>query len=244
MILKDKRILVTGGARRIGRAICELFAANGARMVVHYHRSANDAEALCRKLSGTGHETLQCDLADPEATSNVLQRCGEIDVLINNAAVFEATPLLDETDAALQRHLQINFLAPLSLTKQFIVMRGQRPGCVVNILDHEVAGPVGRGSGYSVSKRALRDIVAPVALQAAPWVRVNAVAPGPTLPPESVAHSKMAETLKMMPLGRAVSPADVAAACLFLVENESITGQVVYVDGGRSLIQDAIPPRQ
>lgn len=218
-----KRVFVTGGAVRIGRVLCLAFAEAGMQVVVHCNRSLEHANELVSILPGSGHQVIQCDLNTPDG---LLKRCGKIDILVNNAAVYRLPE--DEKD----QYMKINYSAPMSLMKQFS-QQGLNEGCIINFLD---AKEDYSSDPYAVSKQALHDATLEAALKFAPQIRVNAIAPGPTLPPVGLKGPGMREILKDVPLGKQVSRKDITSACLFLVQNNSLTGQIIYVDGGLHLI--------
>ncbi|MCP3968614.1 MAG: SDR family oxidoreductase [Lentisphaerae bacterium] len=236
MNIKDKKVLVTGGAIRIGKAICEAFAQAGAKVIVHYRDSFEEAVELANSLPGNDHNILQCDLADVESVDDMLQRCGRVDILINNASVYKPSTILKESREDAEKQIQVNYLAPVSLMAQFAAQDIQE-GCIINILDQEVAKDVENFGSYSISKRSLRDATLAAALELAPRLRVNGIAPGPVLPPPELEHLGMKETLQSVPSGKKTELSDITDTCLFLVKNSSITGQVIYVDGGQHLIQ-------
>ncbi|MDD5597327.1 MAG: SDR family oxidoreductase [Victivallaceae bacterium] len=223
MDIKGKRVLVTGGAVRIGRAVCLAFAEAGAEVVIHCNKSFRQAQELLAVLPGSGHRVIQGDLNFPEG---LLERCGEITVLINNASVYRLPQDAEE------QYMKINYSAPMSLMKQFF-RKNPDEGCIINFLD---AGEDYSSDPYAVSKQALHDATLEAALKFAPRIRVNAVAPGPVLPPAGLKGPGMRKILEQVPMGRQIPLKDVTDACLFLARNESLTGQVIYVDGGRHLV--------
>ncbi|MDD5727330.1 MAG: SDR family oxidoreductase [Victivallales bacterium] len=230
MDIKGKRVLVTGGAVRIGRALCQACAEAGAQVVIHCHKSVVQAEELRNLFPGSGHEIVQCNLNSPAETAGLLEKCGHIDILINNAAVY----YLAAGDAAAEEQMQVNYFAPVSLMEQFAA---QKPpgGCIINFLDQEVAGETEAANPYLYSKLALRDATLTAALAGAPGFRVNAIAPGPALPPVGLKGPGMEKILKKVPMGKQIPLRDITGACLFLIRNDSLTGQIIYVDGGQHL---------
>ena len=236
MDIKNKNVLITGGALRIGQALCKAFAEAGANVIIHFNKSADAALRLSGELGGGGkHRTVCCDFASPEDVASLCSRAGRIDILINSASIFQPEPLTSENADGIRAHFEVNFFAPLMLMKNFREQLNGDSGCIINFLDQDVA-KVSSGSGsYSLSRTALRDATLSAALQMAPQVRVNGVAPGPVLPPVGMEHSRMEQTLKNVPLGRPVDLRDLTRACIFLAENESITGQILYVDCGQHL---------
>ena len=236
MDMKNKNVLITGGALRIGRALCRAFAEAGANVIIHCNKSADAASDLMNELGGGGkHRIVCCDLARPDDVSALISQAGHIDVLINNASIFHPEPLTSENADRIRAHFEVNFFAPLMLMKKFHEQLNGASGCIINFLDQDVAKVSGRSGSYSLSRKALRDATLSAALQMAPRVRVNAVAPGPVLPPVGMEDSRMEQTLKNVPLARPVDLRDLTQACIFLAENESITGQILYVDCGQHL---------
>ena len=225
MDLKGKRALVTGGAVRVGRAIVEALQAAGAEVVVHYLRSGAEAKAL-------SPWTVKGDLADPEACSRIVAEAGPLDILVNNASLFTRDALPTATPERVRREFGVNLFAPMELVRAFAAqVRGE--GAVVNLLDRRIRGNDTTCAPYLLTKKALADFTRVAALEYAPAIRVNAVAPGPVLPPSGGAAT---EPMGHIPLGRPPVAGDVAGAVLFLLRAESITGQVVFVDGGQHLL--------
>ncbi len=236
MDIKNKNVLVTGGALRIGQALCKAFAEAGANVVIHCNKSADAARKLLGELGGSGkHRLVCCDFANPDDVSALLEQSGHVDILINNASIYQPDPLISENADRTRAHFEVNFFAPLMLMKKFHEQLNGNSGCIINFLDQDVAKVSGSRGSYSLSRKALRDATLSAALEMAPRVRVNAVAPGPVLPPVGMEHSMMEQTLKEVPLARPVDLRDLAQACIFLAENESITGQILYVDCGQHL---------
>lgn len=208
---------------RIGRALCLAFAEAGAQVVVHCNKSLKEAQELLPMLPGSGHQVFQQDLNSPEG---LLEACGQIDILINNASVYRLPKEAEE------QYMKINYSAPMSLMKQFHRQK-LNEGCIINFLDAEENYS---SDPYHISKQALHDATLEAALKFAPKIRVNAVAPGPVLPPAGLKGPGMQKILEQVPMGRQIPLKDITDACLFLVGNESLTGQILYVDGGRYLV--------
>ncbi len=238
MRLDGKTALVTGGAVRVGRAICIALAARGCKVIVHYHRSSRQAEALAARLRAAGKESAAVggNLDSPEGCSGVMDRAlrieGRLDVLVNNAAVFHKKRLLDASQDEILHEFNVNLLAPLWMTREFARRCGK--GRVVNLLDRRIASNEAGMIPYLLSKKALADLTALAALELAPRIAVNGVAPGPVLGPS--ARAPVREKAGFIPLGKRPSPADVAAAVLMLIESDAITGQILFVDGGQHLM--------
>lgn len=236
MDLRGKRVLVTGGAVRIGRAICLAFARAGSLLIIHYNRSGNAASELLSEIGGetAGHGKVQCELSTPDAAEKIFREAGSIDILINNASIYNEKSLSEESPEEARKQFEINFKAPFELMKQLYASDVQE-GCIINILDQRINKISSSTGSYALSKKVLADTSMICALQWAPRIRVNAIAPGPVLPPVGMENSKMEKILKSVPMAKAVSLDDLTDACLFLADNNSITGQILYVDGGQHL---------
>ncbi len=228
MDFSGKTVLVTGGAVRIGAALVRGFAAAGARVLIHARHSLLEAEALAKELPAGKARVVALDLADAAAVGGFFAGLGEkVDVLINNASLYSRDL------AASEGMLQVNCHAPVSLIRQFA---GQcDDGAAVNILDQEIAAPVPQRGAYSESKRALAQATRPLALELAPRIRVNGIAPGPVLPPVWLPAGRMEKTIPTLPLRRPVALADLVEATMMLAANRSITGAILFVDCGQSL---------
>ncbi len=237
MELRGKRVLVTGGALRVGAAIARAFAAKGAKLVIHYRDSGGQAAELVEALGGigAGHSCLGFDLEDVEELAQMLEQCGPLDVLVNNASLYERRKLSDETPGRVLKQLSVNLLAPIELMRLFAAQGDSRELAIVNLLDQRIAKVDHETFAYAISKKALAEATLAAALQLAPRVRVNGISPGPVFPPKGLESSKMEKTLASLPLKRAVSPDDLADACVMLVENDSITGSILNVDCGQRL---------
>ena len=242
MTLDGRVTLVTGGAIRVGRAIVQALAAEGARVAIHHHGSANEARALVAELKSRGQraEAFRADLTDDgqlgSLVTQVERTLGPIQVLVNSAAQFTRAPFLDTDAATLDAEWRLNARAPFLLTRA--VARGmveRRDGVVVNVLDIGGALVPWRGyAAYCMTKAALHMLTLVLALELAPHVRVNGVAPGTVLPPESLGPEEREQLRARIPLERFGTPEDVAATVRFLVAGPAfITGQVIAVDGGR-----------
>jgi len=234
MDINGKKVLVTGGAVRVGRAISLAFAQSGADVMVHCLNSEEKADGLLRELGPRGAGKIVCDLAGPSAASSIFDAAGHVDILINNASTFSLVPLADESSDDFERQMAVNFRTPLELMKEF--RRRSKAGCIINILDQRIAKTDFVGGSYSLSKKALADATLSAAAQWAPEIRVNAVAPGPVLPPVGMEDSRMEKTLKTLPLKHPVAIDDLTSSVLFLAKNESVTGHILFVDCGQHLL--------
>lgn len=242
MTLDGRVTLVTGGAIRVGRAIVEALAADGATVAIHHHGSSAEARALVADLRGRGQraEAFRADLTDDAQLAalvgDVERTLGPIEVLVNSAAQFTRAPFLTTDAAMLDAEWRLNARAPFLLTRA--VARGmleRQNGVVVNVLD--IGGalvPWRNYSAYCMTKAAMRMLTQVLALELAPHVRVNGVAPGTVLPPESLGAEEREQLRARIPLQRFGTAEDVAATVRFLITgSDFVTGQVIAVDGGR-----------
>jgi hypothetical protein len=234
--LAGKTALVTGAAKRIGRAIATTLAQNGVHVAVHYHQSAQDALALCGEIQrlGVSAWAISGDLMDEKQTEQVFHeavaQAGPIDILVNNASIFERDTLWEATDESIGKNVRIHAVAPLILSRA--LARQGRAAHVVNLLDTRVAVYDREHASYDLSKSMLLTLTRMLALELAPNVAVNAVAPGSILPPPGLGIDYLRKLTYANPLNRHGDPEDIAEAVLFLLRSRFITGQVIYVDGG------------
>ncbi len=241
--LTGTTVLVTGAARRIGRAVSLAVGARGASVVVHYDRSTDAAASLVAELEGLGVRAwaLQADLAVPEEAEALVprarERAGGVDALVNNASIFEPETLDAAALEGLVRNVKVNAWAPFVLTRALARQAGR--GKVVNLLDARLAGLDVGHAGYFLSKHLLAVITRMSAVAFAPRLSVNAVAPGLVLPPAGEDEAYLARLARRLPLERHGAPEDVARAVVFLLESDFITGQVIFVDGGQHLREAA-----
>jgi NAD(P)-dependent dehydrogenase (short-subunit alcohol dehydrogenase family) len=239
-----RTVLVTGAARRLGRAIAEHLAANGARVAVHYRGSAADAAEVVAGIRARGGEAeaFAADLADAAAVARladaVAARFGAVDALVNNASVFYPVSFDDVGEREWDDNLAVNLKAPYLLSLRLgRAMRTRGSGKIVNVTDSMADRPHPTYLPYGVAKAGLVALTRGLARAFAPEVQVNAVAPGPILPPEGASAELIARLRARTPAGRFGEPADVAAAVLYLIEASAfVTGTVITVDGGRQVV--------
>ncbi len=240
MELTGRVALVTGGAVRIGRAIVEALAARGCGVAIHYRSSATEARVLAAAVRAAGGRAwvVRGALNGAADGARLLRRArrlaGRLDIVVNNAARYSRFPLRETTPAALAAEFGTNLFAPFGLTSAFANQGGR--GVVINLLDRRIAANQPGACVYTLTKMALAEFTRLAALELAPLIRVNAVAPGPVLPPPGKGESWLREKAGVIPLGARPTAAQVAEAVLALVRMESVTGQVLYVDGGQHLL--------
>jgi len=252
--LAGQTALITGAAKRIGRCIAQALADRGVNIVAHYNASAGQAEALVADLQNRGVEawSVQASLEEQSQVEQMWQQVlarapqGRISLLVNNASIFPSDTWDTLSDESLQQNLSINALAPLQLIRMFAGQSvdqnessdRKQPGCVVNLLDARLGGYMKKHVSYALSKRVLFSLTRMLALELAPQVRVNAVAPGMILAPEGSSGEELARLAARAPLARWGEPEDVANAVVFLMRNDYLTGQVIYADGGAFIKED------
>jgi len=211
-------------------------AQQGARVVIHHNRSEPEAVALCEEIRRLGAAAwrIQGDLADAEQAARVFRdavaQAGAIDILINNASIFEPDTIWDATEDSLLSNLRIHAIAPLTLAREMAKQGGE--GHIINLLDTRVTVYDKKHVSYHISKRVLVTLTRMLALELAPRIVVNGVAPGLILPPAGQDESYLQGLVYTNPLKRHGGPADVTEAVLFLLRSHFITGQILYIDGG------------
>lgn len=231
--------LVTGGAKRLGRAFTEALAADGHDVIIHYNSSSDEAEALANELSESGVRAiaLGADLSQPEEAAGLIARAdqalgGPVGVLVNSASVFEQDQLEDVGADSFNRHMTANTLAPTLLTKALAGQELER-ACVINVLDYKLFNLNADYFSYTLSKAALKTMTEMLAKSLAPKVRVNAIAPGLTLPSAHHSEAEFERVHSDTPLKTGSTPDDLVAALRFFVNTPSVSGQVLCVDGGQ-----------
>lgn len=228
--------LVTGGAKRLGRAFIEALAADGHDVVIHYNSSSDEAEALATELKNVRAIALGADLSKPEEAAGLIKRAnqalGPVGVLVNSASIFEQDQLEDVGADSFHRHMTANTLSPALLTKA-LAGQGLERACVVNVLDYKLFNLNADYFSYTLSKAALKTMTEMLAKSLAPNVRVNAIAPGLTLPSAHHSEDEFERVHDDNPLQRGATPEDLVAALRFFVNTPSVSGQIMCVDGGQ-----------
>lgn len=241
--MQGKAVLITGGAKRVGAAICRRVHAAGANVMLHYRASAGEARLLQAELNHVRANSvalIQADLLDIGKLSSIveqtLQTFGRLDALVNNASSFFPTPIGEITTDGWYDLMGTNVQAPLFLSQAAAPALRRAQGAIVNIADIHADRPLKNYVVYSVAKAALVGLTRSLARELAPEVRVNAVAPGPVLWPEDASFDELSRQriISHTPLKREGTPEDIAGAVYFLLADAPyVTGETINVDGGR-----------
>ncbi len=240
--------LITGGAKRLGRAITEGLVEAGFAVAIHYHQSGPAADDLAATIRAAGGEAvaLAADLAEEAAVGTLLARAesslGPIGVLVNNASVFERDEWDSATRESWDQHMEPNLRAPFHLTQQLArALPPDRRGVVINMIDQRVWSLTPHFVSYTVTKAALWTLTQTMALALAPRIRVVGIGPGPAVPSPRQTEAEFNRQCASVPLGHGTSPGEVAEAVRAILSLPSLTGQMLALDGGQHLQWGATP---
>ena len=238
-----KNVLVTGAAKRLGRAIALDLAAAGWNVAIHYNRSREDADSAAQAVRAFGGEAaaLKSDLSKESETATLVERAvaeiGPLTALINSASLFENDDWQSATRKTWDDHIETNLRAPMLLSQLFAKqLPANAMGNIINVIDQRVLKPTPQFLSYSLSKAALYWLTTTLAQGMGPRIRVNAVGPGPTLKNPRQSDSDFNRQRNATILGHGAEPADICAAVRYLLNAEAVTGQMIAVDGGQHLI--------
>lgn len=242
MIGHKATVLITGGARRIGAVLARSLAFDGHKVLVHYHRSRDEARELTSEIRASGGlcETVCADLSTREGIEALVPLAiaehGPLDCLVNNAATFVNDGIDNVTWESFDTHMVPNLAAPLFLSRDFARAFGDRTGgCIINILDQKVANLNPDFLSYTVSKVALHGLTQMLAMAFGERIRVCGVAPGITLISGKQTEESFQRAWRATPLGRSSTPEEIADCVRFILATPSFTGQTIFLDGGESL---------
>ena len=233
--------LITGASKRIGKALAKHLASKGWNVAIHYHASANHAEKLKEELS-TQYPlgrfcAFQSNLENQQAVEklipSVLNQFQTLDLLINNASVFEPSYLKETSLGLLQQQMTVNFQAPFILSRDFA--NHVKKGNIINFVDTRIANNKSNFAAYSLSKKALWELTKMAALEFAPSIRVNAIAPGVSLPPEDQDEDYLWNLAKEIPMQKPGGLEPILRSLDYILENDHLTGQLLFADGGENL---------
>jgi NAD(P)-dependent dehydrogenase (short-subunit alcohol dehydrogenase family) len=243
MDIEGKTALVTGGARRVGRVLAVGLARAGADVVIDYHKSADEAQDTVREIEAMGRRAIavQADVSSQNDVSRLIDtaaaRMGGLDILVNSASIFERKAVLEISAEEWDRVMAINLRGPFLMSQAAApVMKQRGAGVIVNIVDLSALQPWPSYAHHSVSKAGLLHLTKILARALGPAIRVNAIAPGTVLPPDGYDGDDSGGGPERRILERSGTPEDVLDALLYLVRSDFITGDVMIVDGGRSLL--------
>jgi pteridine reductase len=229
---KNKNVLITGSAVRIGSEISRFLAYKGFNIIIHCNNSISEAELLLENLNTNTsgmHSIVQGNLLYLDFQKSLFNE--KIDILINNASCFCNKPLSEEKLEEAKKQFDINFWIPFNLMNLF-KMQKLKEGIIINILDSYISKVNTVSGSYLLSKKSLSEMTKLAAIQWAPDIRVNGIAPGFVIPPVGMEESKMTKSIEKTPLKKTVNPLEIAETCLFIINNKSITGEIINIDGG------------
>ena len=239
--MKPKKIIITGGATRIGAAIAESLANYGTKISIHFNKSKKQALNLKSRLEDLGSEVhlLKADLNNFKQTQNLLKIANKkmkgVDCLINNASVFENDDLQNFSEKSFMKHININLKAPAILIQNLKRILKKSEGCVVNIIDQRVEKLTPFFFSYTLSKSSLVTLTKTAAMKLAPNIRVNAISPGPTLKNSRQSESHFKKQWKSVLLKKKVDLKNICSGVKFLIENKNVTGEIINIDSGQRL---------
>ncbi len=239
--LQGRTALITGAGKRIGRALAIALAEEGVQIVAHDRKALEEeTNRVCSEVNECGARSWKvlADLEHPEEYGDLIERAfhaaGTVDILINNASIFMPGDLADLAFDELTRQIRVNAWAPFVLSREF--SKRVQHGKILNLLDTRIAGHERAHAAYLLSKKMLAELTKMCALEFAPRVSVNGIAPGAILPPAGKGQEYLEQLARDLPLKRHGGPQDIADAALYLLGSEFVTGQVLYVDGGKHLL--------
>ena len=233
-----KTALITGGARRIGAEITKTLHKNNFNVIIHCHKSIESAKELAEdlnKIRDNSASIVQFDLKDIDSISQHVEEVQSLDVLVNNASIFYPTPIDSINTQAVLDLMKVNCFAPYFLSIALKDKLTQKEGQIINLVDIYSHKPIKDYSAYSMSKSALAMLTKSLALDLAPHVRVCGVAPGAILWPSKSSEKEQVKILNKIPLKAKGDPKNITDSIIFLLNSTYITGEILTVDGGRSI---------
>ena len=241
-MMKNRNLLITGAATRVGKAIAIHFAERGWNIALHYFKSSTKARKLKKIIEKCWVKVvlIKADLKDPSQVEKIVplakKKLGSIECLINNAALFEKDDITNFTTNSWNNHLNINLLAPTILTKQFAKQAPKKTlSNIINIIDQRIFNLTPFFMSYTISKSGLQTLTKTMAMRLSPNIKVNAIAPGPTIKSKRQTTRHFRNQIKSTLLKKSVKVEDICNTIEFLINNNSITGQIIAVDSGQNL---------
>jgi pteridine reductase len=237
----EKHALITGAAKRVGKAIANHLAKNGWSIAIHYNRSSKEAETLKEELSQKyptqNFYTVKANLSDMKEVqnliSNVKKQMGSISLLVNNASIFEASEIKETTLELFARNMQINFTAPFFLTRDFA--EASNHGLIINFVDTRITTNKNSHAAYTMAKKSLWELTKMTAYEFGPLIRANAIAPGVTLPPPGGNDSDLLKMAKHIPMQKPSGIEPILKSIDYIIDNDHLTGQLLFCDGGENI---------
>ena len=240
--MKSKNLLITGAATRVGKAIALHFAERGWNIALHYFRSSSKAKKLKKIIEQNSIKValIKADLKNSKQTEKIIplarKKLGTIDCLVNNAALFEKDDIANFSIKSWNDHLNINLLAPAILTKQFAKQASKKSvSNIVNIIDQRIFKLTPFFMSYTISKSGLQTLTKTMAMRLGPNIKVNAIAPGPTIKSKRQTDRHFRNQVRSTLLKKSVKLEDICNSVEFLINNSSVTGQIITVDSGQNL---------
>jgi len=244
-MIKNKNLLITGGSTRIGKEIALYFSKKGWNIAIHYLKSSSEAKKLKSIMEKNSIKVvlIKADLKNKKQVEKIIptvvKKLGKIDCLVNNAALFEKDDILNFTSKSWSDHLNINLLAPAILIKHFVKQASKKKlSNIINIIDQRVFKLTPIFTSYTLSKSALYTLTKTMAMRLGPNIKVNGIAPGPTIKSKRQSKVHFNKQAKSTLLKKPVGLKDICDTLEFLINNNSITGQVIAVDSGQNLTWD------
>ncbi len=239
--MESKKIIITGSATRIGASIAKSLAGHGSQITLHYNKSMKAVQNLKKELESLGSEVflIKADLSIISQTKKIVpfayKMMKGLDCLINNASVFEKDDLINFNEKSFNNHMAVNLQAPAKLTQDFKKYLRSRKGNIINIIDQRIFKLTPFFFSYTLSKTGLQTLTKTTAMKLAPNIRVNGIAPGPTIKNKRQSEKHFRKQWKSLILKEKVEPKNICETVKYFINNDSITGQIISVDGGQSL---------
>ena len=239
--MEAKKIIITGGATRIGAAIAKSLVNFDTKIVIHFNKSKISALKLKKELEELGAESylIKTDLNNLKQTQNLVKKAYKLmkglDCLINNASIFENDNLENFSEKLFDKHININLKAPAILTQNFKKLLKDKNGCIVNIIDQRIEKLTPFFFSYTLSKSSLAILTKTSAMKLAPNIRVNGISPGPTLKNKRQSERHFKKQWKSILLRKKVDLDNICNGVKFLIDNDNITGEIINIDGGQRL---------
>ena len=239
--MEAKKIIVTGSATRIGAAIAKSLAGYGAQITLHYNKSENEVKKLKNELENIGCKVflIKADLSKTTQIKKIIpfayKKMKGLDCLINNASVFEKDDLINFNEKKFNNHIDVNLKAPAILTQDFKKYLKSKKGNIINIIDQRIFKLTPFFFSYTLSKAGLQTLTKTSAMSLAPNIRVNGVAPGPTIKNKRQSEIHFKKQWRSLILKNKVSPENICETIKYFINNDNVTGQIISVDSGQSL---------